>query len=82
MGAMRRIKLYALMITSIVLMLVVVAWYGLLFLFLIIWPGLLFKGHYWSLDLSIALAVPAILIFGAIKVFHYCSRQLPFSALM
>jgi hypothetical protein len=76
---MRKLKLYALMITTALLALVAVVWSFLkLFVFSLgpcgfIWP----EGY----ALLLTLIAPVAALFIALKVFRYCFHQLPFSSL-
>ena len=80
---MRKIKLYALMITTALLALLAVVWGALSLLVMIVgFCGRnVFSSPKWPLYLFIVLAVPSVFVFVAVKVWRYCSRQLPFASL-
>jgi hypothetical protein len=80
---MRKLKLYALMITTALLAGLAVVWGVLTFLVLIIGDcGVtVFDSPDWPLQLFIVSAVPSALVFVAVIVWRYCARRLPFSSL-
>ena len=82
-AAMRKVQLYALMVTTAVLALLAVVWGALTFLVLVIGDcGVtVFDSPGWPLQLFIVFAVPAVLVFAAVKAWRYSSRQLQFSSL-
>src|ERR1051325_2104148 len=81
--AMRKFKLYALMITTALLALAAVVGSALasLMMFVGVCGVAVFSSPSWPLQLFIVLAVPAAFVFVAVKVWRYCLRQLPFASL-
>jgi hypothetical protein len=82
-SALRKVTLYALMVTTAVAALAVVLWSAAGFLMMVVGDcGVTaFDFADRPLQLSFVLAVPAVFVFVAVKVWRYCSRRLPFSSL-
>jgi hypothetical protein len=76
-NAMRKLKLYALMLASAVFALLAVVWGAFAFLAMVIGDcGVnVFDSPDWPQQLSIAVAVPAVALFVAVEVFRYCLRD-------
>jgi hypothetical protein len=80
---MRKLALYALMISTALIALAVVLFctLGLLMMMVGDCGVTMFDFPNWPLQLLIILAIPIMFVFVAVKVWRYCARQLPFRSL-
>ena len=79
-AAMRKVMLYALMVTTTLLALAAVLFGALILLMTDVGDVAVIPPDfpYW-LFVSVVIAVPALLVFLTVKVWRYCLRRLPFS---